>query len=116
MPRHASTVQKIRITDTTSSIHGYLHMADNEDGTLHSISIDISKEGTLVRAMCNCFASCINKGMESGIPLKAFVDEFKGWRFPPCGDVTGSPNVSQCTSILDYIMQELEARYLKEKA
>lgn len=113
MSRNPSITQKFKIKTDQGTVKGYLHMTNREDGTLLGIELDMYKDGTTSRAMAHAFTAAFNKGLASGIPMKDFIDEFKGWRFPPFGEVEGSPNVSECTSILDYVVKELDATYMK---
>jgi ribonucleoside-diphosphate reductase alpha chain len=112
MTRFVGIRQKFAISGAQGELKGYLHMDENPDGTLAMISIEIHKEGTMARAMAQSFASAVNMGLEAGVPIRAFVEEFRGTRFEPSGEVKGSPSITTCTSLLDYVVQELEATYL----
>ena len=107
--------QKFKINGAQGGIKGYLHMDKNDDGTLAMIAIEIYKEGTMARAMAQSFASAVNMGLAAGVPLESFIKEFRGSRFEPSGEVTGSPYVERCTSVLDYICQELEATFIRRE-
>jgi len=113
MSRHPSTILKFKIHGSQELLRGFLHMANNPDGTLASISLDTHREGTMGRALTHGVTALFNKGIEAGIPLKDFVDEFKDWKFEPSGPVSGSCYVTECKSLLDFVARELEATYLK---
>ena len=115
MTRYVGRVQKFRIHGCQGVLKGFLHMDENPDGTLAMIAIDTHKEGTMVRAMAQGFASAVNLGIASGVPLESFVREFQGTRFEPAGQVEGSPFVAECSSLLDYVVREIEANYLTPK-
>jgi hypothetical protein len=112
--KSSSVVQKFRIHGSQETLKGFLHLRNNPDGTLAEIELDIYRDGTMGRAMVHALTMCINMALKRGVPLREIVDEYRSWKFEPMGAVSGSPYVSHCDSILDYVAQELEATYLKE--
>lgn len=60
----------------------YLRTSEYEDGTLGEILIDISRGGGGLRAMVNALAKSVSIGLQHGIPLETYVDEFTfSWCF-----------------------------------
>ena len=90
----------------------YIRTGEYEDGKLGEVFIDMHKEGAAYRSMMNCFAISISLGLQYGVPLSEFVDQFTFTRFEPGGIVTGHPNVKMATSIVDYIFRVLGMEYL----
>ena len=90
-------------------------MDETPEGALAMIAIEIYKEGTMARAMAQSFASAVNLGLAAGVPVEAFIREFRFSRFEPAGRVEGSPFVQECSSLLDYVCQEIQATYLAPK-
>src|SRR6185503_4766238 len=82
------------------------------DGTLGEIFIDLHKEGAAFRSMMNCFAMAVSVGLQYGVPLEAFVEQYTFTRFEPQGVVEGHENVKMATSIVDYIFRALGIEYL----
>lgn len=91
----------------------YLRTGEYEDGQLGEVFIDMFKEGAAFRSLLNCFAVAVSLGLQYGVPLERFVNQFTFTRFEPCG-ITDHPNVKNCTSILDYIFRVLGMEYLGE--
>ena len=91
----------------------YLRTGEYEDGTLGEIFIDMHKEGAAFRSLMNCFAIAVSMGLQHGVPLSAYVDQFTFTRFEPGGPVEGHPNVKFATSIIDYVFRVLGVEYLK---
>ncbi len=91
----------------------YLRTGEYEDGQLGEIFIDMFKEGASYRSLLNCFAVAVSLGLQYGVPLEKFVNQFTFTRFEPSG-FTDHPNVRNCTSILDYIFRVLGMEYLGE--
>ncbi len=89
----------------------FLRTGEYKDGTLGEIFIDMSKEGAPFRAMLDCFAIAISKGLQCGVPLEEFVDRFTFTRFEPWGTVD-HPNIKFATSVIDYIFRVLGYEYL----
>jgi len=90
----------------------FLRTGEYEDGTLGEIFIDMHKEGAAFRSLMNCFAMSVSIGLQHGVPLQTFVDQFTFTRFEPQGTVEGHPNVKIATSIVDYLFRVLGVEYL----
>lgn len=91
----------------------YLRTGEYEDGRLGEVFIDMFKEGAAFRSLLNCFAVAVSLGLQYGVPLEKFVNQFTFTRFEPAG-FTDHPNIKSCTSILDYIFRVLGMEYLGE--
>jgi ribonucleoside-diphosphate reductase alpha chain len=90
----------------------YLRTGEYPDGTLGEIFIDLHKEGAAFRSIMNCFAMAVSVGLQYGVPLEAFVDQYTFTRFEPQGVVEGHENVKIATSIVDYLFRVLGISYL----
>jgi ribonucleoside-diphosphate reductase alpha chain len=91
----------------------FLRTGEYEDGTLGEIFIDMHKEGAAFRSLMNCFAMSVSVGLQYGVPLQTYVDQFTFTRFEPQGVVEGHPYVKLATSIVDYVFRVLGVEYLK---
>jgi ribonucleoside-diphosphate reductase alpha chain len=91
----------------------FLRTGEYEDGSLGEIFIDMHKEGAAFRSLMNCFAMAVSVGLQYGVPLETFVEQFTFTRFEPHGVVTGHTNIKFSTSIVDYIFRVLGVEYLK---
>ena len=90
----------------------FLRTGQYEDGTLGEIFIDMHKEGAAFRSMMNCFAMSVSIGLQYGVPLSTYVEQFTFTRFEPQGVVEGHPYVKMSTSIVDYLFRTLAVEYL----
>ncbi len=90
----------------------YLKTGEYPDGTLGEIFIDMYKEGAGYRALLNCFAIAVSKGLQYGVPLDEFVDTFTFTRFEPAGPVSGHDAIKNATSIIDYVFRAVGYEYL----
>ena len=61
---------------------------------LGEIFIDMHKEGAAFRSLMNCFAMAVSVGLQYGVPLETFVEQFTFTRFEPQGLVEGHPTSS----------------------
>jgi ribonucleoside-diphosphate reductase alpha chain len=90
----------------------YLRTGEYLDGSLGEIFIDMHKEGAAFRSLMNCFAMSVSLGLQYGVPLETFVEQFVFTRFEPQGIVEGHDNVKLATSIVDYVFRVLGVEYL----
>jgi len=90
----------------------FLRTGEYQDGTLGEIFIDMHKEGAAFRSLMNSFAIAISIGLQHGVPLEKFVDQFLFSRFEPNGIIMGNDRIKMATSIIDYIFRELAINYL----
>jgi ribonucleoside-diphosphate reductase alpha chain len=91
----------------------FLRTGEYDDGRLGEIFIDMHKEGAAFRSLMNCFAMSVSIGLQYGVPLQTYVDQFTFTRFEPQGPVEGHPNVKFATSIVDFIFRALGVEYLQ---
>jgi ribonucleoside-diphosphate reductase alpha chain len=92
----------------------YLRTGEYEDGTLGEIFLDMPQEPETYRALTQQFARAISVSLQYGVPLEAFVEAFGRQQFAPYGAVEGSDVTQEAASLLDYVVQELEAAYGQE--
>jgi ribonucleoside-diphosphate reductase alpha chain len=79
---------------------------------LGEIFIDMHKEGAAFRSLMNCFAMAVSVGLQYGVPLETYVEQFTFTRFEPQGLVEGHPYVKFSTSIVDYLFRVLGIEYV----
>ncbi|MGF1466079.1 MAG: vitamin B12-dependent ribonucleotide reductase [Sandaracinaceae bacterium] len=91
----------------------FLRTGEYQDGSLGEIFIDMHKEGAAFRSLMNCFAISVSMGLQHGVPVASFVEQFTFTRFEPGGLVEGHPNIKFATSIIDYIFRVLGVEYLE---
>jgi ribonucleoside-diphosphate reductase alpha chain len=89
----------------------WLRTGEYPDGRLAEIFIDMYKEGAAFRSILNTFAISVSMGLQYGVPLEKFVENFTFTRFEPAG-MTDHPNVKACTSIIDFVFRVLGMEYL----
>jgi ribonucleoside-diphosphate reductase alpha chain len=90
----------------------FLRTGEYADGTLGEIFIDMHKEGAAFRSIMNCLSMSVSIGLQYGVPLETYVDQFTFTRFEPHGPVIGHTNVKFATSIVDYLFRVLGIEYL----
>jgi len=89
----------------------WLRTGEYPDGKLAEIFIDMYKEGATVRSLLNMFAISVSMGLQYGVPLEKYVENFVFTRFEPSG-FTDHPNIKNCTSIIDFVFRVLGMEYL----
>lgn len=85
---------------------------ERDDGRLVSIRLTVGKQTVEQVGMIDSLCAAINLGLQNGVPLEDYVDEFVFTRFRPSGLVVGNEKILKCTSILDYVFRELAVSYL----
>ena len=94
---------------------GYLTVGMYEDGTPGELFITIAKEGSTLSGLMDAFATSISMALQYGVPLNVLCDKFTNTRFEPNG-FTGHPDIHFAKSIIDYIFQWLDLKFIpKEK-
>jgi ribonucleoside-diphosphate reductase alpha chain len=90
----------------------FLRTGEYVDGTLGELFVDMHKEGAAFRSLMNCFAMAVSVGLQYGVPLATYVEQFTFTRFEPQGPVEGHDNIKFATSIVDYMFRVLGVEYL----
>jgi ribonucleoside-diphosphate reductase alpha chain len=86
-----------------------------DDGNVGELHIDMYKEGASFRGLMNGFANAVSIGLQHGVPLDRYVEEFTFTRFEPAGMVIGDPRIKQATSVIDYVFRVLGSEYLSRE-
>ena len=90
---------------------GYLTVGLFEDGQPGEIFITISKEGSTLSGVMDCFATTVSLSLQYGVPLKVLVNKFSHVRFEPSG-VTNNKDIRFAKSIIDYIFRWMALKFL----
>jgi ribonucleoside-diphosphate reductase alpha chain len=93
----------------------YISTGDHEDSSLGEIFVGLSREGSTVRSMMECFSKAISIGLQYGVPLDVFVNAFVHTKFEPAGVVAGDTRVRICSSLPDLIVRHLAVEYLNRE-
>ncbi|MGC9270512.1 TSCPD domain-containing protein [Acidiphilium sp.] len=107
-PRRGGYTQK-----TTIGGHKlFLRTGEYPDGRLGEITLTLPRESATVRGLAEALATAVSLGLQHGVPLDDFVDEFAFTRFGSAGAVEGDETITQASSPLDYAFRHLAATYL----
>ncbi len=104
--RRAMT-HKFRVGDQ----EGYITVGLYDDGQPGEIFLKMSKEGSMLSGLMDCFATSISIGLQYGVPLKVMARKFTNVQFPPNGE-TENPNIPNVQSIIDYVFRWLALKFL----
>lgn len=105
--------QKVRIADHDSGDHTfYVDFGEYADGRLAEVFITTKRFGTFSRGVLDSLARSVSIALQSGTSPREMARQLRGQDYPPHGRIEGdSTTVAECTSIADYIGQEIEAQY-----
>ena len=100
---------------SVNGFDGYLTVGTNDQNKPLVLFIKMSKQGSTLGGLLDSFARMTSLALQYGVPLEVLVTKFKGTRFEPLG-YTSNKKLPRADSIVDYIFQWLEAKYVgKEK-
>ncbi len=94
---------------------GYIIVGLYDDGTPGEVFIVMSKEGSTIGGVMDCFATAVSMGLQYGVPLEKFVKKFVHSRFEPSG-FTKNPEIPIAKSVADYIFRWLAGEFLSPAA
>ena len=90
----------------------HLQTGEYEDGTLGEINITVPGAPVLAQHLVQSVALSVSIGLQFGVPLEEFVEEFLFSRFEPTGMVLKHSRIMMATSILDFVFRDLAIHYL----
>lgn len=93
---------------------GYVTMGRYPDNRPGEIFVTMSKEGSTIRGLMDCWATAVSIGLQYGVPFDVFLQKFQHTRFEPSGFCSGN-GIKNCSSVPDYIFR-WAASYLKDLA
>jgi ribonucleoside-diphosphate reductase alpha chain len=92
-------------------VEGYIIVGLYADGSPGEVFLHISKEGSTLSGVMDCFAVLVSLALQSGIPLTVLVSKFRHTRFAPDGFTTDR-EIPMATSLIDYLFAWLGRRFL----
>jgi ribonucleoside-diphosphate reductase alpha chain len=108
LPRkRKSSTFKFRVADC----EGFVHVGEYDDGRPGELFIKVAKQGSTLAGIMDAFGLAISIGLQSGVPLKTYVDKYANTRFEPAG-MTDDPDIRFASSLIDYIFRRLAVDYL----
>jgi hypothetical protein len=114
-PRRDSLTQKFKIIypdKRGKNPNLFVTVGFKEDGkTPGEIKFILSTTGSNERAYMDSLSYTISIGLQNGIPLSEFVEQFLNVKFTPYGPVTGYKYIKFCSSPLDLAFRWLAIKY-----
>jgi ribonucleoside-diphosphate reductase alpha chain len=93
-----------------------LRTGEFENGSLGEIFIDARGEDFAYRSLLDCFATAVSVGLQHGVPLGTFVEQFTSKRHDSRVPVVGDARVESASSIVDYVFRVLGFEYQSRSA
>lgn len=91
---------------------GYLTVGLYDTGEVGEIFITMSKEGSTIGGLMDCFGTAISMGLQYGVPLEDFIKKFSHVCFEPSG-MTSNKEIRFVKSVVDYIFRWLEKNFVE---
>lgn len=108
--RENGFTQKVKIGPQGQSL--FLHVGEYPDGRPCEVFLELSHEGSTMRAFAGLLGMAVSVGLQYGVPVSEFVERFRETRFEPAGFVEGHERIKSVSSIGDYLGRELALTYL----
>ncbi|MBN1586706.1 MAG: vitamin B12-dependent ribonucleotide reductase [Candidatus Omnitrophica bacterium] len=89
---------------------GYITVGTYEENRPGEVFIKMSKEGSTISGLVDCFATAVSLALQYGVPLEVLVNKFTHTRFEPSG-VTNNPQIRFAKSIMDYVFRYLGYKF-----
>ena len=105
--RRASWTQKARI----GGMACYLGFGEDKEGRLCEVFITCNKEGTLVRGLLDALARVASTALQCGASAGEVAGAMRNCNFPPNGPAFRNGEMLICSSLADWVAQEIEAAY-----
>ena len=83
-----------------------------KDGRPGELFITMSQQGSFAAGMADSFAKLVSIGLQYGVPVETIVSQLKHMRYQPMG-FTGDNDITNCSSISDFIAQWFEKKFLE---
>ncbi len=105
--KRSSKTFSFRVADC----HGYVTVGEYDDGRPGEIFLKVAKQGSTLAGIMDAFAISISHGLQYGVPLRVYVEQYTNMRFEPAG-ITDDPELRIASSLIDYIFRRLALEYL----
>lgn len=113
--RRESTTAKFSIHTSKGIVKLYCTCGLYKNGEVGEVFLSVGNTGSDERAWIDMMARTVSVSLQSGVPLKKFVDMFCGVKMETSGVVTGCDSIKFCTSPLDLVFRWLGIEYLGMK-
>ena len=107
--RRRSSTFKFRVADC----EGYVTVGEYDDGRPGEIFVRVAKQGSTLAGIMDAFAVSVSLGLQYGVPLATYVNQYCNTRFEPAG-MTDDPDLRIASSLIDYIFRRLAVDYLEK--
>ncbi len=110
--RRSLWMQKVKIEGQTF----HLGVGEYDDGRVGELWLDVNKQGSMLRGFAAALVRLASIALQNGTPVEEIVTTMSGLNFPPNGPVVGeTTTVTHCSSVPDWIAQELTIAYLQDQ-
>ena len=83
-----------------------------DTGEVGEVFVKADRMGSSISGLLDALSMAVSVGLQSGVPLRWFVDKLRNMKFEPSGIVSGDPDLGRVTSVVDAIAKWLEKRFL----
>lgn len=98
----------------SQTLRVYVTVGFYDDGRPGEIFFSADRMGRFPHGMLCALAMATSIAWQHGVPLESTIKQWRATKFPPEG-FTGEEEFPLCTSLLDYVAQWLEARFVRKE-
>jgi ribonucleoside-diphosphate reductase alpha chain len=103
------------ISFRVGELKGYATVGLYDNGNVGEIFLKVAKQGSTLAGIMDAFSIAVSQGLQYGVPLERYCEDFIGTRFEPHG-ITSDPEIRIAASVLDYVFRKLALNYLDKDA
>jgi ribonucleoside-diphosphate reductase alpha chain len=77
------------------------------------VFLKADRMGSSISGLLDALSMAVSVGLQSGVPLRWFVDKLRNMQFEPSGTVVDDPDLKKATSVVDVVARWLGKRFLR---
>ena len=111
--RRAILDEVVRVPRATESLRIYVQVGLYPDtGEVGEIFMKADRMGSAISGLLDALSMAVSVGLQSGVPLRWYVEKLRNMQFEPSGTLEGVPG-RRVASVVDAVARWLEERFLR---
>jgi hypothetical protein len=83
-----------------------------DTGEVGEVFLKADRMGSSISGLLDALSMAVSVGLQSGVPLRWFVEKLRNMQFEPSGTVMDDPDLKKVTSVVDAVARWLGKRFL----
>lgn len=94
-------------------VEGYLIAGLHPDGSLGEVFVEISKQGSTLMGLVDCWVQAVSIGLQHGVPFEVLREKYVDMRFEPSG-ITEDEEIRFAKSLPDFVFRWLDINIINK--